>query len=69
MIKRSELPASPRHVLIYDEDWDFLVEHFGAGGSKLGTSNALRAIIHSSVQHLKAKIELRREESPRDGGE
>ena len=50
MSKRSRLPQSPRHVLVYDEDWEYLETRFGATGIKpVGVSTVLRALIHNKV--------------------
>lgn len=56
MSKKSVLPQSPRHILVYDEDWDFLMQHYGPGSAKpLGVSRSIREIIHQRVLGLKAK--------------
>lgn len=60
-MKRFDLPSTPRHILIYDEDWSFLQEKFGPNSaSRYGTGPAIRDYIHKRVLELKAKeIELR----------
>ena len=56
MTKRSLLPQHPRHILIYDEDWEFLQAEYGPDGAvHIGVSSAIRTIIHSYVTRLKAK--------------
>lgn len=56
MSKKSLLPQKPRHILVYDEDWEFLDQHYGPGSAKpLGISRAIREIIHQRVLGLKAK--------------
>ena len=50
MSKKSLLPQSPRHFLIYDEDWDYLETRFGQSGlHPVGVSNVIRALIHREV--------------------
>ncbi len=56
MSKRHILPASRRHLEIYDEDWDFLVENFGRHtAGALGPGPAIRNIVHAKVKALRAK--------------
>lgn len=50
MTKKSRLPQSPRHVLLFDEDWQYLETHFGPTGFKpIGVSAIIRAIIHTKI--------------------
>lgn len=58
MSKKAPLPYSRHHILIYDEDWEFLEKAYGKGSphEALGISGAIRAIIHQKVLGLKAKI-------------
>jgi hypothetical protein len=50
MSKRSRLPQSARHILIYDDDWEFLEARFGSQGIKpIGVSNVIRALIHQRI--------------------
>ena len=56
MTKKIEYPQSRHHIFIYDEDWKFLEQIYGAKGDHpLGVSEALRRIIHAKVLDLKAK--------------
>lgn len=65
MSKRKRLPASPRHILIYDEDWEFLSKHFGRHTSRpLGAGPVICEIIHSRVNALKQKLIETLEETP-----
>ena len=55
MPKRSTLPKSRRHILIYDEDWDFITRYYGRGSAaNLTISNVIRSIIHRQVHHLRS---------------
>jgi len=48
MSKRAELPQERRHIQIFDEDWEFLVEAYGPGSpSKIGAGPAIRKLVHS----------------------
>lgn len=50
MTRKVELPSSPRHVLIYDEDWEYLETRFGPSGFKpVGVSAVVRALIHAKI--------------------
>jgi len=56
MSKRTDFPASTRHLLIYDEDWEYLESRFGPRGIKpVGVSTVIRAILHQKVMALRAK--------------
>lgn len=58
MSKKSLLPQSPRHILVYDEDWQYLLDEYGPySASKLGVSPAIRSIVHYYVKRLRAKTE------------
>lgn len=62
MSKKSIRPQSRRHILIYDEDWDWLMQHFGAGSlHPIGVGPAIRAIIHKHVRDLQARAQVRME--------
>lgn len=52
------MPQSRRHIILFDEDWDWLVQAYGPGGfkSEVGVSNAIRTIIHQRVLGMKAKM-------------
>ena len=55
MPRKTELPVSKHHIMLYDEDWQFLESRFGFNGLKpVGISNVIRAIIHQRVQALRA---------------
>lgn len=60
--------------MLYDEDWKWLTQEYGAGGhkSEVGTSRAIRTIVHQRVQGMKAKINQdldNMKDSQRDTGE
>jgi hypothetical protein len=51
MSKKALLPQSRRHVMIYDEDWDWLERHYGQGSphEKIGISGAVKTLVHKFV--------------------
>jgi len=54
--KRSPLPQQRRHVGIFDEDWDFLMQEFGPDSSaRIGAGTAIRTIVHHHVIAMKAR--------------
>lgn len=57
MVKKSRLPQSRHHILIYDEDWNWLNQNYGPGsfGSAVGISGAIRELVHQRVIAMKAK--------------
>ncbi len=58
MSKKSTRPQSRHHILIYDEDWEFLSQNYGPGShnAALGISGAIRGIVHQRVQGMRAKM-------------
>lgn len=63
MPRKAMLPQTRRHIFVYDEDWDWIVENYGPGSETgLGISGAIRAIIHAKVAYEKAKFERLAEE-------
>jgi hypothetical protein len=57
MSKKVELPQTRRHILIFDEDWEYLTESYGAGGAKpIGVSAAIRKIVHAKVLGLRDRV-------------
>lgn len=56
MTRKARLPQRPRHIHVFDEDWDFLFEHFGPHStSRFGVANAIREMVHTQVRRFKAK--------------
>lgn len=55
MSKKLDRPSRPRHVRIWDEDWEFLEMHFGRNSRRpIGSTKAIRSIVHSWIERLKA---------------
>ena len=58
MSKRAEMPQTRRHVLIFDEDWDWLESNYGRySSSRIGTGVAVRKILHSHIRALKQQVQ------------
>jgi hypothetical protein len=56
MTKKSTLPQSRRHILVFDEDWEFLEQEFGKQSAHpIGVSEVIRMIVHARVTGLKMK--------------
>lgn len=57
MSKKSVLPQTRHHILVYDEDWEYLTKNYGPGshGSLIGISGAIRAVLHQRVLGMKAR--------------
>lgn len=56
MSRKSTIPQTPRHVLIFDEDWEFLKRYFGPQGIRpIGVSPAIRAMIHKMVTNIRQR--------------
>lgn len=63
MSRKARLPQSRRHIFVYDEDWEWIVENYGPGSeSRIGISGAIREILHAKVVYEKAKFERLAEE-------
>jgi hypothetical protein len=46
MAKKSELPQSPHHLYVWDEDWEYLISRFGQGGvNPVGVSDVIRRLV------------------------
>jgi hypothetical protein len=56
MSKKLTLPATRRHLEIFNEDWEFLESEYGRySASRVGISEVVRAMIHKWVLTLKAR--------------
>lgn len=56
MPRKSLLPQSSHHVMIFDEDWEFLQQLYGPRGLKpLGVSQVIQTIVHRKVNELRAR--------------
>lgn len=56
MPKRSALPQSRHHLMLFDEDWEYLSSRYGASGvtSHVGVGEVIRALVHKAVRQLRA---------------
>ncbi len=58
MSRRAEMPQTRRHILIFDEDWDWLDANYGHYSSnRIGTGVAVRKLIHSHVRALRQRVQ------------
>jgi hypothetical protein len=58
MSKRAEMPQSRRHVLVFDEDWEWLEDNYGRySTSRIGTGVAVRKILHAHIRQLKQVVQ------------
>lgn len=57
MAKKSTVPQSRHHLMIYDEVWLWFEKNYGAGSrhSDVGISKAINHVLHQRVQAMKAK--------------
>lgn len=56
MSKKSPLPQSRRHIMLYDEDWEFLEAEYGIHSpSKVGAGTVVKLLVHQKVQQVKAR--------------
>ena len=59
MTRKALLPQRPRHILVFDEDWDYLRDNYGPHSAHpCGISPAIRQIIHGYVRRLRAHEEM-----------
>lgn len=58
MSKQSPLPQSRHHVLIFDEDWNWLDDNYGPNSpSRMGVGVAIRKIVHYHVKQIRQKAQ------------
>jgi hypothetical protein len=56
MSRKSALPQSRRHLMIFDEDWEFLDSQYGMySASKIGVGTAVKMLVHQRVMQIKAR--------------
>lgn len=56
MSRKALYPQSRRHILIYDQDWEWLLQNFGAESAHpYGVGPAIRDIIHKHVGALRQR--------------
>lgn len=56
MSRKSPLPQSRRHVMIYNEDWDWLERAYGGQtAANLGPGVAIRQLVHGRVLYMRAQ--------------
>lgn len=73
MTRRAPHPQTPRHVPIFDEDWEWLEKAYGpASPGKVGVGPTIRHLVHVFVKAQKAKEEMLVEQKlatqPQPGG-
>ena len=68
-MKKLILPATDRHIAIYDQDWSYINTNWGkAGGGRsqglapVGAANLIRSIVHKFVLDHQDLIARRMEE-------
>lgn len=68
MSRKSELPKSRHHIMLYDEDWEFLETNYGkSSGTPVGASAAISAIVHAKVRQLRAAAAAAWEQQQAEG--
>lgn len=57
MSKKAPFPQTRRHVMIYDEDWTWLVQNYGVGshGAALGISGFIKNVVNQRIRGMRAK--------------
>lgn len=56
MARKSDLKKSRHHVMLYDEDWDFLATNYGPNSrTPIGISEAITRIVHAKVMEMRAR--------------
>ena len=49
--------ASRHHIILYDEDWDFLEKLTeGQTGTQISVSQIIRQLVHKRVKELRVKL-------------
>ena len=55
MSKKSLLPQVRKHIMVYQEDWEWLERHYGKGSphEALGIGGVIKTVIHRFVTRNK----------------
>lgn len=54
MVRPVIKPQSPHHIYIFDEDWQWIEEHYGPKSeSKIGISQFIRSLVHKFVSNMR----------------
>lgn len=60
MSKKSILPQRRRHVMMYDEDWDFLLSYYEQDPQgRPSPGVAVKEVIHKRVMAMREQINAR----------
>ena len=60
MTKKSDRPTTPRHILIYEDNWNFLERYFGASAPRnrrFGTGFMCRKLIDEGVKAMRLRMQ------------
>jgi len=58
--KKNLLPASRRHVMMFDEDWEWLEAQYGSNSpSKIGVAEAVRIVVHNFCKKQREAVNQR----------
>ena len=50
-------PHSRRHIMIFDDDWEFLITHFGPGSrNPIGASRCIQAMVRKECARLRGQM-------------
>ena len=55
MSRRSTHPQSRHHIILYDEDWKWLEESYGDGGTVMSPGIWVKELVHRAVLRAKAQ--------------
>lgn len=65
MSKKSLLPQHRRHVMMYDEDWDFLMAYYEQDPQgRPSPGVAVRELVHKRVMFMKEQINAKLSAAP-----
>ena len=65
MSRKADRPQRSRHILVYDEDWEFLHQMYGQGSrGQIGVGPAIRQMIHAWCKLVRAKAHQADSSSP-----
>lgn len=63
MSRKAIYPQSRRHILIYDEDWEYLSRRYGQNSiSRVGIGAMIRNMIHLHVKALREREDSKAED-------
>lgn len=69
MSRKTDRPTTPRHILIYNDNWDFLQRYFGDGAPpnrRFGAGFMCRKLIDKAIREMQDQMKMSMEKETVD---